>query len=257
MPAFKPISDEDGFIRGRNRITKCLFQLPSPTERHASLVAGIDKEFQVFKKEWFAGNLEIDVDDEGDNRAACSCGQTIKFDNSISEALPISMKINSFPPYLCISDGEATLVKGATGRRIMQFHEGDVLTSKIAPRLAKQRPTEKYSSFEVLSIIRTYSSYGLTGETPLATESWEREPIEGWWLKEDSFCETSRREEPVGEDVTGYDSDLGWWRNKQSAKRRDWSRWGLRSVGPECWRRDQRRLYSLYGSAALRTDGGD
>ncbi|KIW68059.1 hypothetical protein PV04_04029 [Phialophora macrospora] len=165
------------------------------------------------------------------------------------------MKVDSYLPYLRISGREPILVKGSTSKLVMQLLEHHIPIPKIAQKLVKQTGTERYTAVEVQSIINTCSLLGLESDSPSATESWENESIEGWWLKEDSYCENLRREQPVNEDECGYDCDNGWWRGRQSAKHRDWDRWACCSIGPEDWRRERYRLYDLYGVEARRTSG--
>ena len=256
MPVFRPAASEDDFLRGRTRTTKCLFSKALTTKNQGELIEEFNKEPQTLKKEWFTGHLDIEEQNEADDTMKCSCGQKNKLTNRSAGTTSIGTKLSSYPAYLIIRGTEAILVKGTTGQLVMQLYEEDVVISKIARKLAKQQAGERYSTDEVRTIIRTCSLHGLTGQTPVAAKSWENEPIEGWWLKDDSHCEVLRREQPVGKGVTGYDSEAGWWRYKQCAKHRDWSRWGYRSIGPEDWRRGQRRQYDLNGSEALRTDGG-
>jgi hypothetical protein len=202
---------------------------------------------QIFEETSSAGNLNIDANKQGIEAAVCSCGYKFEIGGVDPGRTPVSMKVGSYPPYLRIPGREPILVKGSTSRLIMQLLEHDIPIPKIAAKLAKQAPTERYTSIEVRSIIHTCSVLGLEGDSPSATESWENEAIEGWWLKEDSYCENLRREQPVNEKECGYDCDNGWWKARQNAKHRDWERWACCSIGPEHWRRERYRLYDLYG----------
>jgi hypothetical protein len=255
MSAFYADPGGEEWCRGRQAMTKCLFAKPLPMKKQDILTDRCAEEHQILKKEWFSRNIDLE-DDEGQKAATCACGYTVDVEGNSSQSTVTPMLLEFYPPYLKVSGGQSILVKGTTSRLVMQLFEGDVLSFKIPSRLAKLRPTEKYSAAEVRSIIRTCSMYGLTGRTLFATESWENASIEGWWLKENGYCETFRREQPVGEDITGYDSENGWWKDRQCAKHRDWSRWGYRSIGPECWRRDQSRLYHLHGTEAIGASGG-
>ncbi len=214
----------------------------------------LDTGSYVFEEEWFAGDLDIHIQKEVNKVPRCSCRQTSKLSDQCSGRDPVIMKTNTYPPYLEISDSEVILVKGSTSRLVMRLLENDIPITRIARQLTKQHRTERYSIGEVRSIIRTCSLLGLNGASPSATESWENETIEGWWLKEESFCEILRRGQPVNEQVCGYDCDSGWWNNRQGARCRDWERWPCRSIGPEERRRDQYRLYNLYGSGGLQAD---
>ena len=229
-----------------------------------------------FKDEWFAGIPDIEEDRE-DSDAKCPCGRTIEPERSEQRLIPVSMKMKSFPPYLKIPSIDDILVKGSTCQTTMQLYENDMPITNIAWSLSRRSPAERYSRVEIESIIRTCASLGLCGESQFATDGWENEPIEGWWFKEDSYCEALRREQPIGRDVCGYDCDDGWWKKKQSGQGRDWNRWvrflggpktvsslaclsfvapsvslqanegsqGFRSIGPEDRRREQYRLYLL------------
>ncbi|EXJ61024.1 hypothetical protein A1O7_05177 [Cladophialophora yegresii CBS 114405] len=204
------------------------------------------------EEEWLGGK------NEGNDVGVCCCGYKIENEGDTRQA-SISIRIDSYPPYLGTFAREPILVKGSTSRRIMQLLELDVPIPKIAQKLAKRNSAERYTTIEVQSVIHTCSLLGLKGDSPYATESWENESIEGWWLKEDSYCESLLREQPITEKDCGYDCDDGWWKGRQCAGHRDWNRWACCSIGPEERRRERYRLYDLYGSDALRTgsDGSD
>ncbi|KAJ9604553.1 hypothetical protein H2200_010666 [Cladophialophora chaetospira] len=257
MPIFKPIHSNDDGLRGRLRTTKCLFSKSAPARTYMTSYEEPNKRLEAFEKEWFAGNLSMDSIYEMGTTVRCSCGTRTNLAALQPRRAPTELKSTSYPPYLLVGDGEAILVKGSTSQLIMRLLEDGIPVAKIARKLAKKLPTERYSTGEVQSIIRTCALLGLNGQSPFATASWENEAIEGWWLKEDSYCEALRREQPVNEEVCGYNCEDGWWTGKQCAKHRDWERWPCRSIGPENWRRERYRLYELYGAKGIVLGGND
>ncbi|KAI1615363.1 hypothetical protein EDD36DRAFT_462879 [Exophiala viscosa] len=165
----------------------------------------------------------------------------------------VDIKMDAYPPYLVTSSPPGLLVKGSTCKLIMQLHEATVRTKKIpkhhethaadlAKSLSRKAKTERYTPAEINLIIQTCKALRLDGLSPLATEAWENEPIEGWWYKEDSYCGSLSRQTPVSEEVAGYDCNDGWWRDKQNEKYRDWERWGESSIGPKHRRGGARRV---------------
>ena len=235
MPTFKPHPSIDDGSRGRVRRAKCLFgrMVPVRTQEIRS------EELEVIEEECFVADLEMDSKSEMNTPTQCSCGHITKPTVPGSENVSVSLEKTPFPPYLMVCSGESILVKGSTSQLIMQFLGENIPIAKIPRKLSKKLPTERYSTGEVQSVIRTCALRGLDGESPLATENWENEAIEGWWLKEDSYCEALRREQPVNEEVCGYKCEDGWWTGRERANHRDWDRWPCRSIGPENWRRQR------------------
>ncbi|EXJ69654.1 uncharacterized protein A1O5_06725 [Cladophialophora psammophila CBS 110553] len=222
-------------LRGRTQIPKCLAGQPLSREQGGKAKAELDVTRYIFDEEWFAGNLDVEKD-KGDNRTKCLCGEKIKRQQSRYTLRSEDMKMDAYPPYLKVSGAETILVKGSTSQFIMQLHEGALSADNIAHMLATQFQTENYSPAEVESIIQRCTRLGLNSRSPSAAQSWENEPIEGWWYKEDGYCEVLRRQRPVGQDICGYDCEDGWWRDRQSEEHRDWERWGCREIGQERWR---------------------
>lgn len=206
----------------------------------------------------FADNLDEEEETRWTQDGNCRCGQSITVNErteSASGCDPVSTNPNSdsisYPPYLRVSRCGDILVKGSTSRLVMRMHEQHASPPKIAKTLVKLYPTERYNAGEIQSIIHTCSALELEGYSPAVADAWDNEPIEGWWMKEDGYCERLARAEPIDEDDSGYDCTNGWWKHRESAKERDWSIWGPREIGPEAWRREQARRYDLYGSEGV------
>ncbi|EXJ93362.1 hypothetical protein A1O1_01754 [Capronia coronata CBS 617.96] len=195
---------------------------------------------QVFKPEWFAGNPDIeDEEDNGDKtRNTCLCeGETDVRTTGINLYQPVEGR-RAYPSYLRIYGPGRMLVKGSTCRYIMELHEQGLQPSRIASKILDMSYAEVYTAAEIRAVIHSCTTLDLNGHSPLATESWEQEPIEGWWFKEESYCEALRRQLPVDKDVCGYDCDEGWWKDRQHEDNRDWVRFGERSIGSHSQRRN-------------------
>ncbi|KAL2423698.1 hypothetical protein ABEF95_005771 [Exophiala dermatitidis] len=188
-----------------------------------------------FEAEWFSGDPDIEEragnvkEDSGHNTMDMSADRApmnIQATGHDRKA-PVE-RLCAFPPYLAV---KRMLVKGSTCRAIMQLHDRGLRASTIAREIKATAFIEKYTPEEVRAIIHCCSDLGLAGQTPLATESWENESIEGWWFEEESYCEALRRQEPVDEDICGYDCNDGWWKDRQDEENRDWDRFGYPSIG--------------------------
>jgi hypothetical protein len=247
MDLCRPNPQYDDFARGRKRTPKCLFRDRRPVIKTTIGSGRGHIEVHVLGVK----SLDDILEEEEDSLMSCSCKRSVKLDAKPIIVPNVSTESPAYPPYLRLIAREAILVKGTTCRFVMRALEDNVTLLGITTLLAKQLPSERYTSHELRSIVQTCLRYGLHGESPYATASWENEPIEGWWIKENSYCETLRREQPIGEDVCGYKCDGGWWKGRQSGSNRAWSIWGYRSVGPRVRRKEQLRVYDLHGSSAL------
>ncbi|EXJ91495.1 hypothetical protein A1O3_00043 [Capronia epimyces CBS 606.96] len=196
----------------------------------------------MFKPGWFAGDPDIEDQggDSGDNKEdKCWCGPALDIDGGSLNFNPSDERIHAYPPYLNVRGPARSriLIKGSTCQCVMQLHAQGLQASRIAARIADKMYAEVYTPAEVCAVIRSCTMLGLTGQSPLANESWENESIEGWWFKEESYCEALRRQIPVDKAICGYDCDDGWWKNRQHERNRDWVRFGDRSIGSESQRR--------------------
>ena len=171
MSPGKPIHTDGECFRGRSRDPKCLFGKSSLVSSGDTMMEEPHNESKVFNEEWFNGNLEIGSENESNDAIRCSCGQRIRPGDVSSGSVPVSIKMSSYPPYLTIPASEAILVKGSTSQLIMQLLANDVPPPKIARMLAKQNPTERYSTGEAQAIMFTCSRLGLDGRSPSATRS--------------------------------------------------------------------------------------
>ena len=188
------------------------------------------------KPQWFSKNAIVEVE-EDKGLIFRTDKEAMAHDLDTRGQKEDIRKLQAYPPYLELTKPSGLMIKGSTCKLVMQLHEEDLSASKISRKVARKTKTDYHSANEVGELIQTCTSLGLDGSSPLATEYWENEPIEGWWLKEESYCEDLRRQLPVSEDICGYDCNNGWWKNKQKQEYRDWDRFGDRSIGPESQRR--------------------
>ncbi|KAK5462670.1 hypothetical protein LTS15_002382 [Exophiala xenobiotica] len=189
------------------------------------------------KQQWFSKDAIVEVEEEEDLIFRTDKKAT-GYDLDTGGQRQANRKLQAYPPYLEPTKPSGVMIKGSTCKLVMQMHEEeDLSASKMSRKVARKTKTDYYSAAEIAEMIQTCASLGLDGCSPLATEYWENEPIEGWWLKEESYCEDLRRQLPVSEDICGYDCNNGWWRDKQKQEYRDWDRFGDRSIGPESQRR--------------------
>lgn len=221
-----------GWLRGRNRIPRSRIPLCTHENAEEKHVRQTTSGEILLKPDMYLRNGKEDVSHNSDE-------MQVRSETTAAETQDkhVDIGLKAYPPYLRTSSPPWLLVKGSTCKLIMQLHESALRARKLARSLARQAKTETYSPAEIDLIIQTCTSLGLTGSSPLATEDWENEPIEGWWFKEDCHCEALRRQVPVSEDVAGYDCNNGWWRDKQNEEYRDWERWAESSIGPESRRR--------------------
>lgn len=222
--------------RGRSPGLKCRV-CRSPSVEHVQVNC---PDELVSKPEWFAGNPDIDDkednDSHNDKQDKHLCGRGVEVQAKNIDPDHSHAGLQTYPPYLKVNGPGRMLVKGSTCQFIMQLHEQGLEPSNIAGRIANT-VGGVYKSAEIDDIIRFCAMSDLTGQTPLAAESWENEPIEGWWYNEESYCEALRRQVPVGQDICGYDCDDGWWKDRQHEGNRDWVRFGDKSIGSESQRR--------------------
>lgn len=222
-----------GWLRGRTRIPRSRIPLCTYENAEKEHVEQTTSCERILKPDIYLRNgKKEDVSNESNDVLVRS--ETTAAETQIKH---VDMRPNAYPPYLRTSFPPWLLVKGSTCKLIMQLHESALRGRKLARSLARKAKTENYSPAEIDLIIQTCMSLGLSGSSPLATEDWENEPIEGWWFKEDSYCEALRRQIPVSEEVAGYECNDGWWRDKQNKGFRDWDRWAESSIGPESRRK--------------------
>jgi predicted nucleic acid-binding Zn ribbon protein len=238
--------DEQEF-RGRSSVERCVLRGPVLySDREGSIIRerqASASEKELFEPRWFAvgdssteGEGEYQDEDQDDNTQTCPCKGPSK--TAVSD--PVDVKLSAYPPYLKAAGSLALgmMVKGSTCQYVMQLHEEGCSARKIAWKIARRVRTEMYSPDDIQAIIQSCVSSGLDGRSPLATAGWEREPIEGWWIKEESHCEALRKTIPVSEDVCGYACNEGWWKERQSEQNRDWEQFGERSIGSPSRKRD-------------------
>jgi len=125
-----------------------------------------------------------------------------------------------YPSYLQVPDIHVSpyteLVKGTTCKLIMTFfsegHSIRYIAELVRSQLRRDGVEERpYDTDDVKIIVQACKRLGFGSQTPLACD-FESDAIEGWWLKEDSYCEQLRRQEPISKDVCGTD---GWWSKRE------------------------------------------
>jgi hypothetical protein len=224
MPAFKSISEEVECLRGRSTHIKCHF---SSGANHASHKSKLNNGSRVFMEEWFSGLANIEEEDG--KHQICACGYVSDTDTKDASAL-FNNGSGVIPTYLHIPMN-GLLVKGSTCQIIMACAQDQLPPSRIGRRIAKVQPNDRYSTIEIRGILETCKVLELNSKSPLFTQDWENESIEGWWLKEEGYCATIERVKPIDETICGYACNNGWWKNRKSdAAARDWDRWGFCEV---------------------------
>jgi hypothetical protein len=181
-------------------------------------------ETPVFHEKWFTGDVDFDEGDVAENDLGKKLPPP---QHHKSEAYPLYLKVGGIGNL----HGEG-LVKGSLCQAIMKLYEQGLSAGRTSRGIGS-KDTGWYSFSDIENIIKACKEDGLHGKTPLATQGWENEPIEGWWLKEEGYCESLRRQLPVSKEVCGYDCDNGFWTKMESQNNRDWDRWGEREIGPQ------------------------
>ncbi|KAJ9504359.1 hypothetical protein H2202_000415 [Exophiala xenobiotica] len=226
-----------GWSRGRSRILRHATS-SSGGKWEKARWAGHETTHQLgLKPQWSSKNAIVEVEEE-EGLIFRTDKEATGHDLDTGGQRQANRKLKAYPSYLELTKPAGVMIKGSTCKLVMQMHEEeDLSASRISRKVARKTKTDYYSAAEIEEMIQTCASLGLDGCSPLATEYWENEPIEGWWLKEESYCEDLRRQLPVSEEICGYDCNDGWWRDKQKQEDRDWYRFGDRSIGPESQRR--------------------